>query len=266
MIIDCHTHIGCINTFHMPAETLLASQKKYNIDFVLTSNIEGTEVNISNEISSTQFSQFEINTKVLNLAKNHSNKIGALVWAKPSTEGCNESFKNLVAKNIHNIYGIKIHPFFSKLPFTDQRIIDYLEFAKKINLPIVTHTSNDIYSHPQLVLAASKIVSGVDIVLYHLGLGTDNDDAINIIRDNNNLYGDVSWVKPEKILKAIQKCGSNKIMFGTDSPINGIDTYNDVCFYDYCFNELNKDISEIEYNNFMSETSKKVFKINIAQN
>lgn len=40
------------------------------------------------------------------------------------------------------------------------------------------------------------------------------------------------WFTGDKI------CGSDKILFGTDNPINGLDTYNDDDFYNKYFTEL----------------------------
>ena len=43
MIVDTHVHVGNKLDFSMPPETVLASMKKYKIDYSLVSSIDSTE-------------------------------------------------------------------------------------------------------------------------------------------------------------------------------------------------------------------------------
>ena len=60
--------------------------------------------------------------------------------------------------------------------------------------------------------------------MVHLGLGTDHELAIKLISKLPNLYGDTTWVNAKDTLKAIKVCGVDKIMFGSDNPIDGLET------------------------------------------
>lgn len=247
----------------MPVETLLASNEKYDIDFSLVSNIEGCEVDCDQNPlpPEQQIGQIQINQKLLQYVKKHSQKLGALLWIKPATEGCTHEFEELIIKNRNFIYGLKVHPYHSKLSLNSPQIAKYIELARKYSLVIVTHTANDYESSPEVAYEVALQNPDVNIVMYHMGLGTDNEKAIELISRLPNLYGDTAWVQPEKTLRAIEICGIDKILFGTDNPINGLDTYHNDEFYNFYFTEMKNQLSREEYEKFMYKNAIKLFNI-----
>jgi predicted TIM-barrel fold metal-dependent hydrolase len=263
MIIDSHIHMGKILNFNMSEETILASMDKYGIDFSLVSNIEGSELDHNqNPIPiEEQFGQIELNKKLLDFVRKNSNKLGALLWIKPRTEGCTPEFQELIAANRDIIYGIKVHPYHSKTSLGSVQVAKYIELARKYSLPIVTHTASDYESSPRVAYEVALQNPDVNIVMYHMGLGTDNEEAIELISKLPNLYGDTAWVEPEKVMKAIKVCGIGKILFGTDNPINGLDTYNDDRYYNFYFKDMKNYLSKEDYDKFMFGNSAKLFNI-----
>ena len=61
--------------------------------------------------------------------------------------------------------------------------------------------------------------------MVHMGLCSDNEEAIRCVAQADNLYGDTTWVPLDKVRKAIRVCGSEKILFGSDAPIDGAKSY-----------------------------------------
>jgi len=262
MIIDVHVHTGSFIK-EMPIELILDSMEKYNIDFSLVSNDLGVEVDHAQDLIEKQTGQIELNLEMIDYAKAYPRKIGALLWIKPRTEGCNKEFDKLIATNREYIYGLKVHPYHSKMAFNSNEVNEYIKLAQKYSLPVVTHTANDYDSSPDLVYEVASNYPDVNFVMYHMGLGTDHNRAIELISKLPNLYGDTSWVKKDITLKAISKCGIDKILFGTDNPINGINTYGDDRFYTYYFKDMKHDLSIEDYNKFMYKNAAKLFGINI---
>ncbi|MEZ4518761.1 MAG: amidohydrolase family protein [Chloroflexota bacterium] len=127
---------------------------------------------------------------------------------------------------------------------------------------MVTHTANDDDSSPRRVYEVAHKYPSVNFVMYHMGLATDNQEAIELISRLPNLYGDNSWVTPDKTIQAIRTCGSKKILFGTDNPIAGPDTYGDPVFYQRCFEGLQDELSSEEYEDFMFGNATRLFKLN----
>ncbi|EIX5997604.1 amidohydrolase family protein, partial [Escherichia coli] len=114
------------------------------------------------------------------------------------------------------IYGIKVHPYHSKMAFNSDKVQEYIRLAQKYDLPVVSHTSNDYESSPQLVYEMALKYPNVNFVMCHMGLATDNQEAIELIAKLPNLYGDTAWVRADMVYQSIKICGSDKILFGTD--------------------------------------------------
>lgn len=264
MIIDSHVHIGTIIDFNMPKEYVIASMEKYNIDYCIVSNGEAIEVDHTQKPipSEQQKGQIEVNEEVLSFANENPGRIGVLLWIKPSTEGCTPEFEELIIKNRHNILGIKVHPYHSKMFFGSPKVEKYIELARKYSLPVVTHTAIDEESSPEEVYKVAQKFPEVNFVMAHLGLGSDNKRAIELVSKLPNLYGDTTWVSPENTLEAIRVCGIDKILFGTDSPIDGIDTYEK---YSYYFNDMKNKLSKEDYEKLMYKNAVKLFNIKVLE-
>jgi hypothetical protein len=263
MIIDTHVHIGKILTFDMPKEMVLASMEKYNIDFSLVSTIDSTEVDFKQNLipKELQIDQVEANQDAINFAYKKQNKIGVLLWGKPNTQGVTKEFEQLIVDNRDVVYGIKIHPFHSKVNFDEPRVEGYIKLAEKYNLPMVSHTAGDECSDPQKVYNMALKYPNVKFVMVHMGLGTDNQKAIELISKLPNLYGDTTWVDPKKAIKMIEKCGEDKLMFGTDNPIDGMDTYAHPTMCSVYLNGFKSMVSNEVYEKVMYKNAKKVFGI-----
>lgn len=61
--------------------------------------------------------------------------------------------------------------------------------------------------------------------MVHMGLGTDNKEAIDLLEKVDNLYGDTTWVPMDTTLEVIRRYGEERMVWGTDSPIDGVNTY-----------------------------------------
>ncbi len=149
----------------------------------------------------------------------------ALLWIKPYTEKVTEALEQFIIENRDHIAGLKMHPSLSNIKFTDDRFRPYLDLAQKFNMPVQVHTENDGLSNPAYVAELAGKYPDLMFIMVHLGLNTGNGEAINIISDNANIYGDTCEVKTENVIKAINECGSEKILFGTDAIVHGIGTY-----------------------------------------
>ncbi|MFO7851514.1 MAG: amidohydrolase family protein [Bacteroidota bacterium] len=240
MIIDSHTHIGTISypvgknrVSNLPGEDLIAAMKKYSIDFALVSSIEGAEFDSEGQLAppEKQIPQLESFRRLVRFIQLHGDAqpgrpcLKALLWVKPYTEKVTEDLEQFINENRDHIAGLKMHPSLSSIKFTDYRFKSYLELAARYELPVQVHTENDGLSNPAYVAELAGKFPQIKFVMVHMGLNTNNGEAINIIRNHDNVYGDTCEVKTENVISAIKQCGSGKILFGTDSIVHGIDTY-----------------------------------------
>ncbi len=234
MIIDAHTHIGEISfpvgksrISSMPERTLLEAIEKYSIDLVLVSSIEGSEFNSDKELmpADRQIPQLISMQRVVDFVKRNRQRAKALLWVKPYTEDRSRELDKFIRTNREFIAGVKIHPKLSNLEFRDKRMVPFIEMAGEYGFPILVHTENDGRSNVGFVEEVANRYGEINFIMAHMGMGSDNSEAIDIIKRNRNIFGDIALVESMNVVRAITECGSDKIIFGTDATVFGIDTY-----------------------------------------
>lgn len=100
--------------------------------------------------------------------------------------------------------------------------------------------------------------------MVHMGLGSDNKKAMELLGKADNLYGDTTWVPMSTTITATETYGSKRMLFGSDMPIDGVDTYKqnpqgERSLYQDYFHELPKLISQEAYEDLMYRNAIRVF-------
>lgn len=273
MIIDSHAHIGRILFFNLPVRHVLYSMKKYGVDFTLVSNIESTEYYLEGKRLPRIFqkSQYRVLKRTLRAVKKHPDKLGALIWLKIESELPDEKLCRLIEKNRQYIYGIKLHPYRSETAPDIPRLKPVFDLARRFQLPIVSHTGNIEQAGTQHLFNAAKENSDINFVAVHMDLDSGNKAAIDLISQLPNLYGDTTWVPIKSTLYAIEKCGSEKILFGTDNPIDGkhtllVNKAGQRALSQEYFNEFKTMVSQESYDNIMYKNAERLFRIRLSDN
>ncbi len=270
MIIDTHAHIGTVLHFNMTAEQIVYSMDKFGIDFSLFSNIEAVENDHQGNPVPTavQKPQNTVLRESIEEVKKFPDKLGLLVWMKCRQETPDSEFIKMIEDNRELIYGIKLHPFHSRVAPDDEKLKPVYDLAHRFELPVVSHTGGCEEARSIHLYNAAQANPDINFVMVHMDLGTDNSEAIKLLGKLPNLYGDTTWVPVKSTLKAVKKCGSEKIMFGTDNPIDGKDTllHNPTgqrSLYQEYFNEFKQMISKDDYDNIMYKNALKVFRLDL---
>ena len=269
-IIDTHVHIGNMINFVMTEEMVLYSIAKYGIDFSLISNIEAAEFDhqgnpVPKEL---QQSQNDLLKQTICVARRHPEKLGVLVWLKLSSEQPDDEFEDILKNNLDIIYGFKLHPFHSKVAPDDKRLEPYYALAEKYSLSVVSHTGGCEEARSIHLYNAAKANPDLNFVMVHMDLGTDNSEALDLLGKLPNLYGDTTWVPVSTTLEAVKRWGSEKMLFGTDNPIDGKDTLlfnmaGQRSLYQEYFNEFKEMVSQDDYDNIMYKNAVKLFNIKL---
>ncbi len=269
MIIDTHVHIGTSLNFDMKEEHVLYSLEKYGIDVAVVSNCEAASHDHERKLlpEIMQVSGIDCLKRSLKFARENPGKIYLQHWVKPM-EDVTPELKELIEANLDVIRGIKFHPYHAGVAFTDESCEKYVRLAVEYGLPVISHTGTEFDDNPKRLFEMAKKYPETPFVMVHLGLGSDNKEAIELCHTQQNLYGDTTWVSVKSALEFIDKCGSEKLMFGSDSPIDGKDTYafnfkGDRSLYQEYFNEFRTMVSEETFENIMFKNAAKLFKINI---
>ena len=256
-IIDTHAHIGYWPTLTLTKLNLLKSINKYHISYTLIS-FDGTEFKEDN-ISKKFTEQIEGSKKLLSFIKRHKHT-GMLVWVRPHTENNYEEVDEFIKENIDYIHGIKFHPFCSRMKITNKKFIPYLDIARKYNLPILVHTAGDKFSQIKYLKEVALKNPDIIFVAAHMELETDHMHAIEVMVECKNIYADTAWVNMRTLRKLKKLNLMDRVMFGTDNPIDGEDTLNNPIYQDYFKNYIK--LNRSDYNKVMYQNAMNIYKIN----
>ena len=150
------------------------------------------------------------------------------------------------------------------------RLDPIYRLAAEYDLPIVSHTGGCAEARSVRLYNAAKAHPELNFVMVHMDLGTDNREAEELLGLLPNLYGDTTWVPVESTLRSVRRWGSEKILFGSDSPIDGRDTYlcnrsGDRSLYQQYFNEFRRMVGADDYANIMYRNAARLFKISVKE-
>lgn len=268
MIIDSHVHIGKMLNFNMSKEQVLYSMETYEIDYCLVSNIECSENDhqmkpLPLELQKPQNLVLE---NTLQFAREHADRIGVLAWLKIRTERPDARFRQLIEENRDILFGFKLHPYHSQTAPDDEKLEPYYRLAAEYELPVVSHTGGCEQASSRHLYNAAKKHPELNFVMVHMDLGTDNRTALDILGELPNIYGDTAWVPVSTTLEAVRRYGSEKMLFGSDNPIDGKDTYlhnrkGDRSLYQEYFNEFRTMIPQEDYENIMYRNAIRFFRL-----
>lgn len=262
MIIDAHSHISYYPSLFLTKHYLLKSMRKYHIDYSIFS-LDATEFigQDRNDKKTPKKKILDLFNTALKFKKRHHN-LFLLLWIKPSTT-CIEEFNkidNFIKQNINYIKGLKIHPFLSRIKMTDEKIKPYLNLARKYNLPILVHTANDEYSKISDLKIVADNNKDINFIAAHMELLSNNKDAIEVLKTTDNIYADTAWVNINIVNELSKLNLIDKIMFGSDNPIDGLNTLSNKMYKEYFKNTIN--LSKEDYDKLMFKNAIKIYKLN----
>lgn len=268
MLIDSHVHFGSILNFKLPKKTVLLAMEKYSVAKAIVSSCQGAEFD-DKQIAIPEKKQIPMIAsakETIDFAKDNPGKIYAAIWVKPHFEQPSPELEYLLKVHHNIVKAIKIHPFHSAISFSDPRVESYIQLAQLLKLPVITHTAADEFSACRHVYDIAKKYPDVKFIMAHMGLGTDNQEAIELCSKLPNLYSDTAWVPVENAIKFIKKCGSEKLLFGSDMPIDGLDTYTQnkwgqPSMYREYFNGLETQIPSMDFENIMWKNAENLFNL-----
>lgn len=269
-LIDSHVHISRILGFYMPEKMVLEMMEKYNVDYALVSNCDAAEYGHNGKLipKVLQKSQADCFQRTITFARKNPGKIGVLPWIKPTVETADKKLEQMIAENKDIVKGMKMHAFHSRMATDDDRMVPYVELAEAYDLPIMIHTGGCDEASPKRVCNMAKRYPKVKFIMAHMGLGTDNMEAIEMMGEAENLIADTAWVPLNSTVEIIRRYGSKRILFGSDSPIDGVDTYRynkagEPSLYIQYFSELENIIGTEAYEDLMYRNAMELFRIEL---
>ena len=211
MIIDSHVHIGKTEKTnrYFTFDGYYILMKKYGVDESIVMP------NLSSVIKTENLNK-EFMKNLLDLSKSIDFCFYPFIIIDPrEIETLNQ-----ISYFRDHIYGVKFHPSISETLITDYKM-DI--FMTNINVPVLVHCGRNRLSHISYLIQTAKRFKNINFIAAHMGGNATDliEEAIQLISKEqlDNMWLDTSAGKlPWLIEEAVNKIGSEKILFGSDEP------------------------------------------------
>lgn len=210
-VIDCHCHLGTGHDYEQTAEMLLADMDRCSIDQAVICPVD-RYIAVNNRVG---------NDSVLAAASDHPDRFIPFATANPwyGDDAREELYRALDA----GARGVKFHPALQGFLLCDDLIEPLLEIVQERQVPVYMHTGTPAYSQPTQLTELALRFPNVDFIMGHMGSTDFWLDAVPAATASDNIYVDTSWSLPQKIERALAALGSERVLFGTDTPLSSLD-------------------------------------------
>lgn len=244
MVIDFHTHIfpdkiAAKTIAHLAQVGGITAATDGTLSGLLSSMERcGVDMSVILPVA-TKPSQFEsIQSFAKSVNEQYQGKLLSFGGIHPD---CEDYKKELDTIKAMGFKGIKIHPDYQGVMIDDIRFMRILEYANELGLIILTHAGIDIglpepvHCPPQKMRKVLDTIKPEKMVLAHFGGWRQWDEVYEylageeVFLDTAFIY---DYISKEQFFKILEKHGSEKILFATDSPwsdmAKGIDWIKDL--------------------------------------
>ncbi len=239
-VIDIHTHVfpEAIADKTIAALSQRAGSKAYTngkIDGLLASmNSSGIACSVIAPVVTApkQFDSInrfasEINEKYAEDVREGLPRLISLGGIHPDSEDYKAQLKTIKSMGFK---GIKLHPDYQGVFFDDIRYKRIVSYATELDMFILVHAGVDIglpepvHCTPKMALDVVKETACSKLILAHFG-GFRLWDDVEELLATKDVYMDMAFVAgyidEEQFCRIVRKHGSQKILFGSDSPWAG---------------------------------------------
>jgi uncharacterized protein len=121
---------------------------------------------------------------------------------------------------------VKLHPTnHGYMPFKSRDRLDpILKEVAALGVPVIVHQGDPPFSHPTQMAPVIEAFPQVTFILGHFGTQRVvlADEAIYVATKNKNVYLETGWGALPRIKEGIVAIGSERLVFGSDCPIQEI--------------------------------------------
>jgi predicted TIM-barrel fold metal-dependent hydrolase len=260
-LIDAHAHIGTFRGFDVSLPTLLSAMAKAHVRLALISNIDGAEL----PGTTANLDEDRANAATIEAVRAHPTQLRAILWSRP-VDGDPAHLENLLRdpKVAALVVGVKLHPEFNHFVADDRRADGYLALCERHHLAAVFHSGGPgSASSAEKIYALARRHPTVPVVLYHMGFNTDHEEAIaavarSVEKKDARLYLDTAQVEPEKVLEAVKRVGSDRVLFGTDATYFGAEHYRE---YESLLKVLKRSLSDEDFAKVTARNAEAIFRL-----
>lgn len=204
MIRDCHVHVGRFKDgYYFDPSKVHSILRNLGIGAWVVSS------------TSTSDDDFEIvRDEINNLVRCAPDRTLPLLWVTPEMEKLSN---DLSMYDGFPIYGIKVHGYANNWNLRHDGLKNVFRIADRKKLPVILHTGGSPESDAGVYAKLCQEFRKVMVVLAH---GRPIHQAIQVMINNPNVYIDTAFMALHDIRSVVESVGNNRILFGTDFPLD----------------------------------------------
>lgn len=206
MIIDNHVHVGWFTDgYHTPKEVW---------DSTMAAGVN--EIAVSSTSTCAELYK-DVCRELRELKRLGGSRIHPILWLTPRMMKVKYALPYMLHSRI-KWQGVKIHSeAHPEWVHNTQLLNKALNVARSLDVPVLIHTGNFDCSHAGLFKNTIAENTDLTFVLAH---GRPVDETIDILHCNDNVYVDTAFMSKYDIELLVESGVTDKILFGTDVPIN----------------------------------------------
>lgn len=237
-VIDCHAHVGRFRGYDLSLRTLMAEVDRAGIALALVSNIDGAAV----AGKTRDLAERPVNVATRAVIDRYPDRLRGLLWGRPGS-GSADQLREFVAARVEagasksgrwtdrSFVGIKLHPEMNHFEADAPSVDPYLDLAREAGFAVVFHCDGAIErASVNRILRLARRHPDVPVVLYHTGFGGPHRPVIESVAETleageADVYLETAQLPAEWALRAVERAGARRVLFGTDATYYGAGHY-----------------------------------------
>lgn len=218
MIIDAHVHIG--KGEFGPFEELKQEMEKAKIDKAIL--VPGGMMDVrkmTKYITGEEKPDGEYipNDIVERIIKNEPDRFYGFYCVNPLKR--KEAVDDFEAGIKNGFSGLKLAPLVHGFSLASQTVMELADICGQYGVPFYSHTLYSPGASTKKMGALAKEFPKTNFIIGHMGFGPADVDAMEYAKLYDNVYLETSQGSYAGIKTALEKCGSTKLLFGSEFPL-----------------------------------------------
>lgn len=201
MLIDSHIHVGQFNDLYSSPAYISKLMTDVGVDFYAVSSMSQCEHDYAKVLE-----------EIARLIALDGNKVLPVMWITPDALDGNIAW---YLESEVKWRMIKIHPFLDKTAWAPDGglFAEVIDVARELKLPVLIHTGDDACCAAALYAEVIGLNEDVCFILAH---GRPIEDAIKVVKNNQNAYLDTAFMPIPQIKECIDYGITERVLWGTD--------------------------------------------------
>ena len=211
-IIDSHTHIGGsrLTDSYYSEEQWLHTMERYHLDGIMVYPITEPLPDVRT-----------MDDRIHQFALDNPGRVFGVIDISPRLD--EDEYVAEVTRAVKELgfVAVKYHPSMHGCMPGAHCVDKVFETARTLGIPVIVHTgAGTPNSLPSLLVPRARSFPDVRIVLAHAGAFIYTEEAIEAAEQCENIWLEPSWCSSIQLKSMIKRVGIERLMFGSDGPLN----------------------------------------------